>query len=125
MLINEYIVKITDNRKARIIYHQMDFYGQMDGYEEIERESYTTSWMKGEGNHSWEEEIFSLTELEKIRVRLRLNTPHNEEDHPIKDKETLEIIITKRKGGSLEKIEIENIMDKIEKLIGIRGIKNP
>ena len=130
MLINRYTIEITDSGKARKIYDQMDFYGQMDGCKDIERENYVTSWTKREGNHSWEEKTYIFTDSKEIKIKLHLNTPHykdkidsREIERPIRNKETLEIIIFKE-GGTLDGQEIKNSIDKIEKLTGMRGIKN-
>lgn len=126
MLINKYNIKIEDSGKARHIYDAMDFYGQMDGYKKLDRETFNTSWRKGEKNHEWEAKTYIFTDAKGIKVRLHLNTPHEkqgETEKPIRNKETLEIIIFKKKGRPLRQQEIEDAVDKIEKITGIRDIK--
>lgn len=124
MPINKYVLEITDNGKAVKIDRGMNFYGLMRNYEKLIRDSYTTSWKAGEGTHEWEEKIYTFTELKKIKVKLRLNALQDENNIPIRDKEPLEIIITKKRGGALGGQEIKNIIDKIEKTTGIWEIEN-
>jgi len=131
MPINKYVLKIADSRKAVKIDEGMHFYAVMDNWSGVREDSSTTSWCKGEGNHEWEEKTYTFTELEKIKVKLHLNTPHYEEnvedrkiDRPMRGKETLEIIITKKRGGALGIQEIKNTFDRIEKTTGIWKIKD-
>ncbi len=127
--INKYVLTIEDSRKAVLIDGLMNHYGLMDNYNRLKRDSYTTNWKKGKGNHEYEDKIFTFTELKKIKIRLHLNTPHyiekkgdREIHRPIKDKESLEIIITKKRGGSLSKEEIRDAIYQIERETGERGI---
>ena len=121
----EYKIEITDNREARHIYKRLEFYGIMDGCRDIERKDkdYITSYTAGEGDHSWEEKTFTSEELKDIKIKLHLETPHNENDRPINNTETLDIIIFKE-NGTLEEQEIKSSIDLIEALTGTRDIEN-
>ncbi len=120
----ECIIEIRDNREARHIYDRLEFYSKMNGCKDIERkdEDYITSYTAGEGNHSWEEKTFTSEELKDIKIKLHLETPHNENDRLIINTETLDIIIFKE-NGTLEEQEIKSSIDLIEALTGTKNIR--
>ncbi len=126
MPINKYVLDIQNNRGAAQIASQMNFWGQVDNYPNLTRDSSITSWTEGEGNHEWEEKAYTFEGLEKIKVKLHLNTPHyndNGIERPMWGKETLGIVLTKKRGGALGRKEIEEIIDRIEAETGVRGIR--